>query len=156
MLLFFVGIGRTCGTIMLAVAIDTTISWSPGRQYRPVLSLSFLDISMFSSYCQGCQTFLACLALSTICQILFFFLRDFCQKFKNCWRRWCSLTFKGPRKSYRRERLSTVDLLKHTSKDQLLFMLQILYTFFTKTSYFHEEANCTVRLISNYLLEKIS
>jgi hypothetical protein len=43
-------------------------------------------------------------------------------------------------KSYRRERLSTVDLLVLTSLYQLLFILKILFTFLT--SYFNEEVNC--------------
>ncbi len=40
------------------------------------------------------------------------------------------------------ERLSTVDLLVLTSLNQLIFNLQILFSFFYKTS-FHNEANGT-------------
>jgi hypothetical protein len=36
--------GTACGAIMFAVAIGTTISCSLARQYRPVFSLSFLDV----------------------------------------------------------------------------------------------------------------
>ncbi len=36
--------GTACGAIMFAVATGTTFSCSLGRLYRPVLSLSFLDV----------------------------------------------------------------------------------------------------------------
>jgi hypothetical protein len=36
--------GASCGAIMFAVATGTNISSSLGRQDRPVLSLSFLDV----------------------------------------------------------------------------------------------------------------
>ncbi len=36
--------GTACGAIMFAVATDTTISCSLGRQYVPVLSLSLLNV----------------------------------------------------------------------------------------------------------------
>jgi hypothetical protein len=37
-------IGTVCGTKMFAVATDTTTSCCLTRQYKPVLSLSFLDV----------------------------------------------------------------------------------------------------------------
>jgi hypothetical protein len=37
--------GTACGAIMFAAANGITISCSFGRQCRPVLSLSFLDVS---------------------------------------------------------------------------------------------------------------
>jgi len=46
-------------------------------------------------------------------------------------------------KSFWRGRLSTVDLLVLTSLDQILILLEILFTFFYKTSYPTEEINCT-------------
>ncbi len=36
--------GTACGEIMFVVVTDTTISFSLGRQYGPVHSLSFLDV----------------------------------------------------------------------------------------------------------------
>jgi hypothetical protein len=44
--------GTACNDIMFAVAIGATISCSLGRQYKPMLSLSFLDVcgmNQFSS-----------------------------------------------------------------------------------------------------------
>ncbi len=40
-------------------------------------------------------------------------------------------------------RLSTVDLLEQTSLDQLLLIMQTLFTFDTKTTYLNEEVKCT-------------
>jgi hypothetical protein len=40
-------------------------------------------------------------------------------------------------------RHSTVDLLVLTSRDQLIFILNILFSFFYKTSCLNEEGNCT-------------
>jgi hypothetical protein len=37
--------GTACGAIIFAVAAVTTISYSLGRQYRPVLSLSLSDVN---------------------------------------------------------------------------------------------------------------
>jgi hypothetical protein len=47
-------------------------------------------------------------------------------------------------KSYRRGRLSTVDLLVLTRLNQLLWILQTLLTF-SKNQLFNEEVNCTER-----------
>ncbi len=46
-------------------------------------------------------------------------------------------------KSCFKGRLRTVDLLALTSSDQLLLILKILFTLFTKTSYLNEEVNGT-------------
>jgi len=42
--LFCLCFGTACGAIMFAVATGTTISFSVGSQYGPVLSLSFFDV----------------------------------------------------------------------------------------------------------------
>jgi hypothetical protein len=47
MFLFWFYIGTECGAIMFAMATGTTISCSLGRQYGPVLRLSFLDAFVF-------------------------------------------------------------------------------------------------------------
>ncbi len=44
MCLFWFCFDTACGAMIFAVATGTTISSSLGRQYRPVLSLSFLDV----------------------------------------------------------------------------------------------------------------
>ncbi len=50
MFLFCFFFGTACSAILFAVATGTTISSSLGRQYGPVLSLSFLDVYGFTSY----------------------------------------------------------------------------------------------------------
>jgi hypothetical protein len=52
----FLCFGTACGAIMVEVANGTTISCSLGRQYWPVLSLSFLDVyGLDMQECQGEQ-----------------------------------------------------------------------------------------------------
>jgi len=48
-----------------------------------------------------------------------------------------------PGTSYREVRLSMFHPQVLTSLDQLLFKFKILFTFYTKISYFNEEVNCT-------------
>ncbi len=49
----------------------------------------------------------------------------------------------GPRNPYWSGRISRVDLLVLTNLDQLIFILNILFTFFHKTSYLNEKSKCT-------------
>ncbi len=45
--------------------------------------------------------------------------------------------------TYLRGRISTANHLVLTSSDQLLFILELYFSFFYKTTYLNEEVNCT-------------
>jgi hypothetical protein len=51
MFLFCFCFGTTCGIVMLAMATDTSISFSLSRQYGPVLRLSILHVYGISTSC---------------------------------------------------------------------------------------------------------